>query len=76
VVLAEIRPSKRKPSNEWASPACVPAKAFPQGGELVKRLAARLTSYWKATGERAKAAREGLANQALGADRFRGFLKR
>ena len=25
---------------------------------------------------RAKAAREGLANQAFGADRFRGFLKR
>jgi hypothetical protein len=32
--------------------------------------------YLSAAGRRAKAAREGLANQALGADRFLGFLKR
>jgi hypothetical protein len=43
---------------------------------LLPASGARLTSYWKAAGERAKAACEGWANQALGADRFRGFLKR
>jgi hypothetical protein len=37
-----------------------------------------VVSFLRARGScrRTTAAREGLANQALGADRFRGFLKR